>query len=91
VSVEVRIPTVFRRFTNQEAVAQLEPGTIADLVTQLDRRYPGIGSQLLAEDRQLHRFINVYLNDEDIRYLNKLETEASEGDTVSLLPSVAGG
>ena len=90
-SVEVRIPTVFRRFTNQEAVAQLEPGTIADLVTQLDRRYPGIGSQLLAEDRQLHRFINVYLNDEDIRYLNKLETEASEGDTVSLLPSVAGG
>jgi molybdopterin converting factor small subunit len=91
VSVEVRIPTVFRRFTNQEAVAQLEPGTIADLVTQLDRRYPGIGSQLLAEDRQLHRFINVYLNDEDIRYLNKLETEATEGDTVSLLPSVAGG
>jgi molybdopterin converting factor small subunit len=91
VSVEVRIPTVFRRFTNQEAVAQLEPGTIADLVTQLDRRYPGIGSQLLADDRQLHRFINVYLNDEDIRYLNKLETEASEGDTVSLLPSVAGG
>ena len=90
-SVEVRIPTVFRRFTNQEAVAQLEPGTIADLVTQLDRRYPGIGSQLLAEDRQLHRFINIYLNDEDIRYLNKLETEASEGDTVSLLPSVAGG
>jgi sulfur-carrier protein len=91
VSVEVRIPTVFRRFTNQEAVAQLEPGTIADLVTQLDHRYPGIGSQLLAEDRQLHRFVNVYLNDEDIRYLNKLETEASEGDTVSLLPSVAGG
>jgi sulfur-carrier protein len=91
VSVEVHIPTVFRRFTNQEAVAQLEPGTIADLVSQLDRRYPGIGSQLLAEDRQLHRFINVYLNDEDIRYLNKLETEASEGDTVSLLPSVAGG
>ena len=90
-SVEVRIPTVFRRFTNQEAVTQLEPGTIADLVTQLDRRYPGIGSQLLAEDRQLHRFINVYLNDEDIRYLNKLETEATEGDTVSLLPSVAGG
>ena len=90
-SVEVRIPTVFRRFTNQEAVAQLEPGTIADLVTQLDRRYPGIGSQLLAEDRQLHRFINVYLNDEDIRYLSKLETEATEGDTVSLLPSVAGG
>ena len=81
-SVEVRIPTVFRRFTNQEAVVGLEPGTIADLVSQLDRRYPGIG---------IHRFINVYLNDEDIRYLNKLETEATEGDTVSLLPSVAGG
>ena len=90
-SVEVRIPTVFRRFTNQEAVATLEPGTIADLVAQLERRYPGISDQLLAEDRQLHRFINVYLNDEDIRYLNKLETEVSEGDTVSLLPSVAGG
>jgi MoaD family protein len=90
-AVEVRIPTVFRRYTQGNAVVQLEPGTIADLIDQLDRRYPGMKQQLLAESGELHRFVNVYVNDEDARYLDKLDTKVNEGDTVSLLPSVAGG
>jgi sulfur-carrier protein len=91
VAVEVRIPTVFRKFTNQQATAELEAGTIADLVDQLEARYPGMKSQLLTEQGELHRFVNVYLNDEDVRYLDHLDTKTSEGDVVSLLPSVAGG
>ena len=90
-SVEVRIPTVFRKFTDQQSAVSVEAGTIASVIDQLDRRYPGFGQQLLGEDGELHRFVNIYVNDEDIRYLEKLETKAAEGDTVSLLPSVAGG
>ena len=90
-SVEVKIPTIFRKFTDQRATVEVEPGTIGDLINRLDQRYPGLRAQLLAEDGDIHRFVNVYLNDEDVRYLDKLETKASDGDTVSLLPSVAGG
>jgi MoaD family protein len=89
--VEVRIPTVFRKYTSGEAAVELEPGTVGDLIGQLERRWPGIRSQIMTESGELHRFVNVYLNDEDIRYLEKLDTKAAEGDTVSLLPSVAGG
>ncbi|MGH2735606.1 MAG: MoaD/ThiS family protein, partial [Actinomycetota bacterium] len=64
---------------------------VGDLIAQLDRRYPGIQTQLLSEGGELHRFVNVYVNDEDIRYIDKLDTKTGEGDTVSLLPSVAGG
>jgi molybdopterin converting factor small subunit len=91
VAVEVRIPTVFRKFTDQQGVVEVPPGTIADLVESLEGRYPGLKSQLLTDKGQLHRFVNVYLNDEDVRYLDDLDTRVAEGDTVSLLPSVAGG
>jgi sulfur-carrier protein len=91
VAVEVRIPTVFRKYTNQQSTVELEPGTISDLVDRLEGKFPGMKGQLLTEDGDLHRFVNVYLNDEDVRYLDKLDTKASEGDVVSLLPSVAGG
>ena len=89
--VSVRIPTVFRKFTDNESVVQVDPGTISSIVDQLEGRYPGIKSQLLTDEGSLHRFVNVYVNDEDARYLDKLDTNVSEGDTVSLLPSVAGG
>jgi len=89
--VEVKIPTVFRKFTGNEATVELEPGTIADLIDQLGSLYPGLKEQLLAGDGQLHRYVNVYVNDEDARYLDKLGTQVAEGDKVSLLPSVAGG
>jgi molybdopterin synthase sulfur carrier subunit len=91
VAVEVRIPTVFRKFTGGEATAEVEPGTIAGLIDELGRRYPGFREQVLTETGDLHRYVNVYVNDEDARYLEKLDTKVTEGDVVSLLPSVAGG
>ena len=90
-AVEVRIPTVFRKFTDGSSSVELQAGTISDLVDQLEARHPGIREQLLTPDGQLHRFVNVYVNDEDARYLDKLDTKVADGDTVSLLPSVAGG
>ena len=90
-SVEVRIPTVLRKLTGGESQVELEPGTVGELIGQLDERYPGFRGQVLTQDGSLHRFVNVYLNDEDIRYIERLDTKVTEGDTVSLLPSVAGG
>ena len=90
-SVDVRIPTVFRKFTANEAVVTVDGGTIAELLDEIEARHPGFKEQLMSEDGQLHRFVNIYVNDEDARYLDKLDTKVSEGDTVSLLPSVAGG
>jgi molybdopterin synthase sulfur carrier subunit len=90
-AVEVRIPTVFRKFTGGQSSIELGAGTIADVIDQLENRYPDLRGQIRTAEGELHRFINVYVNDEDVRYLGKLETKANEGDTVSLLPSVAGG
>ena len=90
-AVQVRIPTVFRKFTANETVVEVAGGTIADVIDQLDARHPGLKEQLITAEGELHRFVNVYVNDEDARYLEKLDTKVSEGDTVSLLPSVAGG
>jgi sulfur-carrier protein len=91
VAVEVRIPTVFRKFTNGQSVVEVRPGTISELVDELEKRYPALKGQLRTDDGELHRFVNVYVNDEDARYLEQLSTKVDEGDTVSLLPSVAGG
>ena len=90
-SVEVRIPTVFRKFTDQQASVEVQAGTIAAVVDQLEERFTGFKMQLLTDEGEIHRFVNVYVNDEDIRYLEKLDTKTSDGDTISLLPSVAGG
>jgi sulfur-carrier protein len=91
VSVQVRIPPVLRKYTEQQAVVESRAGTVADVIDALDERYPGIREQLIGDDGRLHRFVNVYLNDEDVRYLEALDTKASDGDTLALLPSVAGG
>ncbi|HVM35619.1 MAG TPA: MoaD/ThiS family protein [Actinomycetota bacterium] len=90
-AVQVRIPTIFRKFTNNQAVLEVDPGTVAAIVDQIDVRHPGFKQQVLTDAGDLHRFVNVYVNDEDARYLDKLETRVADGDTISLLPSVAGG
>ena len=89
--VTVKIPTVFRKFTNNESSTEVAAGSIADVIDELGSRYPGLREQLLTGDGELHRFVNVYVNDEDARYLEKLDTKVAEGDVVSILPSVAGG
>ena len=90
-AVEVRIPTVFRRYTGGEAEVALQADTVKGLIDQLEDRFPGVKDQLMTETGDLHRFVNVYVNDEDARYLDKLETRVADGDKVALLPSVAGG
>jgi len=90
-AVQVKLPTILRKHAGGEPKVPAEGTTLRDVLGDLEAKYPGITKNVLAEDGGLHRFINVYLNDEDVRYLGSLETEVSEGDTVSILPAVAGG
>jgi molybdopterin synthase sulfur carrier subunit len=89
--VKVKLPQILRKHAEGAAVVDAEGTTLRDLLEDLESRYPGITKNVLSEDGGLHRFINVYVNDEDVRYLGSLETPVGEGDTVSLLPAVAGG
>ena len=70
---------------------EASPGTLRDVVAELVGAHPSLSDHLLGEEGQLHRFVNVYLNDEDIRYLDGLDTKLSDGDVLSILPAVAGG
>jgi len=90
-SVEVRVPSVLRKHTDGEKTVQGEGATLRELVSDLERRHPGLGAALMAEDGGLHRFIQTYVNDEDVRFLGGLETPLADGDEVSILPAVAGG
>ena len=90
-SVRVKLPQILRKVAGGEAVVQADGSTLRELLKDLESRYPGITKNVVNEDGALHRFINVYVNDEDVRYLGSLETPVAEGDTVSLLPAVAGG
>jgi molybdopterin converting factor small subunit len=89
-AIEVRIPTILRTYTDGQKAVDGAGATLADLVADLDGRYPGIGERLL-DDGGLRRFVNVYLNDEDVRFLGGLETSLADGDSVTILPAVAGG
>lgn len=88
-TVEVKVTSVLQKLTNAKVV-QGEGGTVADLLSDLDGKYPGFKNQIMQEG-SLHRFVNIYLNDEDIRYLDQLNTAVKEGDTISILPALAGG
>jgi MoaD family protein len=90
-AVEVRIPTILRKHTGGAKAVTAEGDTVRDLLGDLDRRYPGIAGQLLNEDGTLHRFVNVYVNDEDVRFLGALDAKLDDGDVVAILPAVAGG
>ncbi len=89
-AVEVRVTANLQNLVGAKAV-QAEGKTVGELLQDLDARYPGFRKQISGADGQLHRFVNIYLNDEDIRYLKALDTPASEGDVVSILPALAGG
>jgi MoaD family protein len=90
-SVEVRVTSVLQKVTGGAKSVQADGGTVGDLLQNLDQRYPGFLGQVMQDDGKLHRFVNIYLNDEDIRYLGQLETPVSNGDVVSILPALAGG
>jgi len=90
-AVEVRLPTLLRQYTDGTASVTAEGATIGDVFAAIVGQYPGLGGQLVDESGALHKFVNVYVNDEDIRYLDSLGTTVAEGDVVSILPAVAGG
>ncbi len=90
-AVRVKLPTILRKHVGGEAQVEAEGATLRDLLADLEARYPGITKNIVSEDGGLHRFVNIYVNDEDVRYLGALETSVGEGDTVSILPAVAGG
>ena len=87
--IDVKVTSVLQKITGAKMVRG-EGGTVADLLVDLDGRYPGFKNQIMQEGN-LHRFVNIYLNDEDIRYLDQLNTRLKDGDTISILPALAGG
>ncbi len=89
--VDVRIPTMLRAHTGGAASVAVDGSTLREVVDRLVATYPALAGQIVTADGGLHRFVNVYLNDDDIRYLDKLDTKVGDGDTVSILPAVAGG
>lgn len=89
-AVKVRIPTPLQKITNGKEEVEAEPGTIINLVQDLDNKFPGIAERI-SEGGKIRRFVNIYLNDEDIRFLRNEETEVKDGDEVSIVPAIAGG
>jgi len=90
VSVEVRVTSVLQRVVGAKTV-QADAGTVAEVLAQVNAKHPGFKEQITMEDGSLHRFVNIYINDEDIRYLQQLDTPVAAGDVVSILPALAGG
>jgi molybdopterin synthase sulfur carrier subunit len=91
-AVKVRVPTLLRNLVDGQAVVEAGGGrTLRDLLETIEARYPGFKERVLSDGGELHRFVNVYVNDEDVRYLGALDAQVREGDTVSILPAVAGG
>jgi MoaD family protein len=90
-AVEVRIPTILRKHTGGARSVEAKGTTVREVIDQLDADHPGFKGAIVTDAQEIHRFINIYLNDEDIRFSGALETPVSDGDVVSILPAVAGG
>ena len=90
-SVKVRIPSPLRNYTNGADVVEAQGGTVGEVLNDLKSRAAGIEQRLFKGENQLNRFVNVYVNDEDIRFLKNLETPVKEGDEISIVPAIAGG
>jgi MoaD family protein len=90
-AIEVRIPTILRSYTGGAKAVDGAGDSLHDLLTDLDTKYPGLRARLVTAEGALHRFVNVYVNDEDVRFLGALDAKLSDGDTVTILPAVAGG
>lgn len=90
-SVKVLIPTPLQKFTNNQAALAVEGGTVIELLDALEKDCPGIKARLCDDQGELRRFVNFYVNSEDIRFLDGKDTPLSDGDEVSIVPAVAGG
>ena len=90
-AVTVNIPTPLRKLTNNESEVSIEAGSVGDLVEALDAAYSGIAEKLLDEKGDIRRYVNVFVNDEDIRFLDGKGTALKDGDNISIVPAIAGG
>ena len=90
-AMKVRIPTPLRKLTNNEEVVEVSAATIGDAISELQTRYPGIKERLVDESGAVRRFVNVYVNEEDIRFLQNQQTSLKDGDEISIIPAIAGG
>jgi len=90
-AVQVKIPTILRTYTGGEKSVSGSGDSLAALLDDLETRHSGLKGRLITEDGSLHRFVNVYVNDEDVRFTGSLNTTLSDGDAVTILPAVAGG
>jgi len=90
-SITVRIPTPLRKLTHDEEVVHLAADTVGHAISELQNRYPGIKERLVDESGAVRRFVNVYVNEEDIRFLENQQTALKDGDEISIIPAIAGG
>lgn len=90
-AAKVRIPTPLRKLTNDQDTVEVSAGTIGQAIDVLQAQFPGIRDRLLDEKGDVRRFVNVYLNEEDIRFLQNKETPVKDGDEISIIPAIAGG
>ena len=90
-SVKVRIPTPLRKLTNELELVEVASGSVGSAVRELQGMFPGISERLLDDSGSVRRFVNVYLNEEDIRFLTDVETPTKDGDEISIIPAIAGG
>ncbi len=88
---KVRIPTPLRKLTNNEELVDVTSNTIGGAIAELQSRFPGIQERLVDESGAVRRFVNVYVNEEDIRFLDNLKTPLKDGDEISIIPAIAGG
>jgi molybdopterin synthase sulfur carrier subunit len=89
--LRVIIPTPLRKFTGNAEVVEIEASTVKDVITNLNERYPGFAERICKETGELRRFINIYVEGEDIRFLQNLQTPVRDGAEVSIVPAIAGG
>jgi MoaD family protein len=90
-AIEVKIPTILRPYTGGEKTVPGDGAKLSELIEDLEARHTGIRGRLVDDNGALRRFVNIYLNDEDVRFLGGLETSLKDGDSVTILPAVAGG
>ena len=89
--VEVRLPTVLRQHAAGQSSVRANGSTIGEVFEDLVRQFPLLANQVITEDGALHKFVNVYRNDDDVRFLDKLATPVEDADVITILPAVAGG
>lgn len=88
---KVRIPTPLRKLTNNEELVEVSADTVGGAIAEMQTRFPGIQERLLDEAGEVRRFVNVYVNEEDIRFLQNKNTPLKDGDEISIIPAIAGG